>query len=630
MYSPSMARSDQRQTSRRSALVFDERMPQHASPFEDRHPECPERFTVSLERIRHYKLEQRCVILPSRAATEAELELIHSRKHIDLAKSLDECTDTTHLEELLSHYDSVFMNKHSYKLALLSAGCTIDLMKAVLGGSEVRTGMAVIRPPGHHAMAEEFCGYCIFNNVAIAAKYAVEKMGLERVLIVDWDVHHGQGTQFSFYDDPRVLYFSIHRYEHGSFWPELRESNWDCIGKGPGTGYNINVPLNKVGMENWDYAAIFHQILLPVASEFRPELILVSSGFDASLGDPEGEMRVTPAMYAHMTHMLKQLGVPLAIVLEGGYCLPALAESVAQVLKTLLGDPCPPLINNREDKAREPNDTIKATIGHVKSALKPYWRCFISETSDKIPLPIITYRGILGICKPEKYPTKNYHMRLSEEVEKATLQEQAVLRARTPLTTASSQDAVKILDTLDGIEDLASLKAYSYLLVNHITLASVQSFLGTAHQLIIDFESEPSVSVSHETNRVSVFPKLFELNGRADCFVLMYSLILPLFYKMYPEWVIIRVGGSPLRDLLSLCCAHLSCEGALWIIDGDSWEPLPIVLPSDFDSVDATAARRRIQEAAKAVGFGLDSFIKDVLPIFEKLPLDHNRSLESN
>lgn len=127
--------------------------------------------------------------------------------------------------------------------------------------------MAIIRPPGHHAMKAEYNGYCFFNNVAIAVQHALDKCGMKKILIVDWDVHHGQGTQRMFYNDPRVLFFSIHRYENGTFWPNLRESDFDYIGEGPGTGYNFNIPLNKTGMTNADYLAIFQQILMPIAIE---------------------------------------------------------------------------------------------------------------------------------------------------------------------------------------------------------------------------------------------------------------------------------------------------------------------------------------------------------------------------
>lgn len=147
--------------------------------------------------------------------------------------------------------------------------------------------MAIIRPPGHHAMKSEYNGFCLFNNVAIGAQWALDHGRAERILIVDWDVHHGQGTQRMFYTDPRVLYFSIHRYEYGAFWPNLRESDFDSIGDADGRGFNFNVPLNKIGMTNGDYLGIFQQILMPVAIEYQPDLIIVSAGYDAAFGCPE-------------------------------------------------------------------------------------------------------------------------------------------------------------------------------------------------------------------------------------------------------------------------------------------------------------------------------------------------------
>lgn len=154
----------------------------------------------------------------------------------------------------------------TFDLSVLAAGSTIELIDNILLNN-VHNGMAIIRPPGHHAMKSEFNGYCFFNNVAIAAQLALDKHAVERILIVDWDVHHGQATQRMFYDDPRVLYFSVHRYEHGTFWPNLRESDYDYVGDNDGRGYNFNVPLNRTGMTNADYLAIFQQILLPVAIE---------------------------------------------------------------------------------------------------------------------------------------------------------------------------------------------------------------------------------------------------------------------------------------------------------------------------------------------------------------------------
>ncbi|XP_025108322.1 histone deacetylase 6-like isoform X1 [Pomacea canaliculata] len=191
-------------------------------------------------------------------------------------------------------------------------------------------------------MAEEFSGYCYFNNIAITTHIALKKYNLERILIVDWDVHHGQGTQFAFYDDPRVLFFSIHRFEHGEEWPHLRESDYDYIGQGKGKGFNVNVPLNEIGCDNSDYLAIMFNVLLPLAYEFQPQLVLVSAGYDSAVGCPEGQMTVTPACFAHFVNLLKTLaGGKIVLLLEGGYCVRTLAEASALSLRALLGDPTP-------------------------------------------------------------------------------------------------------------------------------------------------------------------------------------------------------------------------------------------------------------------------------------------------
>lgn len=140
--------------------------------------------------------------------------------------------------------------------------------------------MAIVRPPGHHAMENEFNGCCYFNNVAIGTQYILNKYSFaKRILILDWDVHHGQGTQRAFYSDSRVLYFSIHRYEFGVFWPKLRESDFDYVGSGAGTGFNFNVPLNVIGMTNSDYLAIWQQLLIPVATEVKLNIIFLIDFF---------------------------------------------------------------------------------------------------------------------------------------------------------------------------------------------------------------------------------------------------------------------------------------------------------------------------------------------------------------
>lgn len=191
---------------------------------------------------------------------------IHDKALYNLLKSTSEETDAKVLEEYSSNYDGVFVHPTTFKLAKISVGSTIELVEKVVN-REIYNGMAIIRPPGHHAMKSAHNGYCLFNNVAVAAQHALDNLNVKKILIVDWDVHHGQGTQRFFYNDPRVLYFSIHRFEHGTFWPFLRESEHDFVGEGDGLGFNFNVPLNKIGMKNEDYLAIFQQILLPVAVE---------------------------------------------------------------------------------------------------------------------------------------------------------------------------------------------------------------------------------------------------------------------------------------------------------------------------------------------------------------------------
>ncbi|XP_053682261.1 histone deacetylase 6 isoform X1 [Sabethes cyaneus] len=362
-----------------TGLVYDERMAEHQCLWDRGYPECPERFTRVLERCRELKLVERCQLIEPRMATEAELLTKHTPEQVEILKATKESGDPDALEELSSHYDAIFIHPSSYDCSLLSAGSTIELVNAIVAG-RVQNGMAIIRPPGHHAMKAEYNGYCFFNNVAIAAQHALDNLGLKRILVVDWDVHHGQGTQRMFYDDPRVLYFSIHRYECGTFWPNLRESDFDYVGEGAGLGYNFNVPLNRIGMTNADYLAIWQQILLPVAMEYQPELILISAGYDAAYGCPEGQMELTPAFYPHLLSPLLSLAQGrVAVVLEGGYCLSSLAEGGALTLRTLLGDPCPLLV----EKLPPPCESMQQTILNCIHSHRPYWKNLrLNDTYD--------------------------------------------------------------------------------------------------------------------------------------------------------------------------------------------------------------------------------------------------------
>ncbi|KAM5172015.1 polyamine deacetylase HDAC10 [Mantella aurantiaca] len=342
-----------------TALVYDEEMTSYKLLWDNAEcaVEIPERISVSYKRLQHYGLAERCLQLPVREATEEEIKLVHSPEYLEIVKS----TQTMDVEELKNtseKYIAAFFHQNSYRCAKLSLGGTLQLIDAVMSG-DVRNGLAVIR-----------------------------------ILIVDWDIHHGQGIQRIFEDDPSVLYFSWHRYEHGSFWPNLRESDYDFVGTGKGTGYNLNLPWNQIGMSNGDYIAAFFHVLLPLAFEFNPELVLVSAGYDSGIGDPEGLMCATPECFSHLTHLLMHVGNgKLCAVLEGGYHLRSLAESVSMTVKTLLGDPLPRLSGEMV-----PCFSALESIQNARHVHAPYWKCLMHDETKLIQEP--STKGLSNASPP--------------------------------------------------------------------------------------------------------------------------------------------------------------------------------------------------------------------------------------
>ncbi|XP_051739909.1 polyamine deacetylase HDAC10 [Ctenopharyngodon idella] len=369
-----------------SALIFDEEMIRYKLLWTD--PACeievPERLTVSYEALKTHGVAQRCTQVPVRQATEQEILLAHSEEYLEAVKQTPKMT-VEELKAFSKKYNDVYFHQNIYHCAKLAVGAVLQLVDSVMK-REVRNGMALVRPPGHHSQRSAANGFCVFNNVAIAALYAKKNYNLNRVLIVDWDVHHGQGVQYCFEEDPSVLYFSWHRYEHQTFWPNLPESDYTSVGKGKGSGFNINLPWNKVGMTNSDYLAAFFHVLLPAAYEFDPELVLVSAGFDSAIGDPEGEMCASPEIFAHLTQLLMPLAAgKMCVVLEGGYNLTSLSQSVCQTVQTLLGDPAP-----RLSGLGAACESALESIQNVRKAQSSYWSCFKhieahSETSTKRP-----------------------------------------------------------------------------------------------------------------------------------------------------------------------------------------------------------------------------------------------------
>jgi acetoin utilization deacetylase AcuC-like enzyme len=232
-----------------------------------------------------------------------------------------------------------YLGARSYDAALLAAGGVAELARSVISG-RAANGIALVRPPGHHAMSARGMGFCLFNNIAVAARAALDELGLVRVLIVDWDVHHGNGSQEIFYDSPQVFFFSTHQSPH---YPGT--GRWSETGASAGLGYTANVPL-PAGVGDAGFRRIFSEILDPLAERFRPELILVSAGYDAHWNDPLAGLRLSLNGYWEMARAVAGLaerlcGGRLVVTLEGGYDLDVLACGVADTCRALLGDVTP-------------------------------------------------------------------------------------------------------------------------------------------------------------------------------------------------------------------------------------------------------------------------------------------------
>lgn len=267
------------------------------------------------------------VRIAGREASDTDVELCHTAEYLALARR-----DILRGAPTLSTGDTAVCPA-SWRAAFAAVGGALAAVDAVMRG-EVRHALCITRPPGHHASAYVGMGFCIFNNVAIAARHAQRRYGVERVLIVDWDVHHGNGTQDIFYEDPSVLYFSTHQYP---WYPGTGAA--DERGEGDGAGRTMNIPL-AAGSGPDDYFAKFRSAILPALDSFKPELIMISAGFDAHIADPLGGMRLDDAAFGEMTSMLmeaagRHCGCRIVSMLEGGYNLDALASSAAVHLETL-------------------------------------------------------------------------------------------------------------------------------------------------------------------------------------------------------------------------------------------------------------------------------------------------------
>jgi acetoin utilization deacetylase AcuC-like enzyme len=322
-----------------TALIYDPIFLEHLTPH--KHPERPQRLEMAMKVLEALDWLKRdnLIQIPPRAATEDELALVHERSYIRQVKAAaDDVAREAGREGSKTRFFSTdtYISGQSYAAAIKAAGAPLTAIDAIMRG-EIDNAYCLVRPPGHHALPDEAMGFCLFNNVAIAAQYALDHHGLERVMIIDYDVHHGNGIQDIFYAEPRVLYFSIHQ---APFYPGTGHS--DERGEGAGLGTTINVPLPAtVGFEI--YEPIFRQVMSHAADRFDPQLILVSVGFDAHWNDPLGQMNLSTAGFAQLTKLIIDLAQilcngRLVMVQEGGYNLDVMGACVATCINLLLGD----------------------------------------------------------------------------------------------------------------------------------------------------------------------------------------------------------------------------------------------------------------------------------------------------
>ncbi|XP_043089606.1 histone deacetylase 5 isoform X3 [Puntigrus tetrazona] len=327
------------------------------------HPEHAGRIQSVWSRLQETGLLGRCERIRGRKATLDEIQTVHSEYHTLLYGTSPLNRQKLDSKKLLGPIsqkmyavlpcggigvdsDTVWNEMHSSGAVRMAVGCVIELAFKVAAG-ELKNGFAVVRPPGHHAEESTAMGFCFFNSVAITAKLLQQKLGVGKILIIDWDIHHGNGTQQAFYNDPNVLYISLHRYDDGNFFPGSGAP--EEVGVGPGEGFNVNIAWTggvEPPMGDVEYLTAFRTVVMPIANEFSPDVVLVSAGFDAVEGhqSPLGGYNVTAKCFGHLTKQLMKLaGGRVVLALEGGHDLTAICDASESCVAALLGDELDPL-----------------------------------------------------------------------------------------------------------------------------------------------------------------------------------------------------------------------------------------------------------------------------------------------
>jgi|HubBroStandDraft_1064217.scaffolds.fasta_scaffold80265_1 acetoin utilization deacetylase AcuC-like enzyme len=321
------------------------------------HPERPERIAAMIEMVEGLRRDNLQILAP-REATRDEIALCHRPEYIDVVER------TSHLDRFDFDPDT-HTSRDSYATALLAAGGVLTATEAVFDGA-AENAFALVRPPGHHALTNRAMGFCFFNNVAIAAESLIRKKGLERVMVIDWDLHHGNGTQDAFYDSPEVLYASTHQFPHYPGTGSLLE-----VGAGEGLGYTVNAPL-PAEFGDAEYLRVFDEVIMPIGRAFKPQFIMVSAGFDCHWRDPLGEMQVTEEGFRQMMRRIKRLAAEccegkIVAALEGGYNLEAIANSGAVVIDEM---------GREVDDRIEPEtqgERVAPIIERMRKGVGQYW-----------------------------------------------------------------------------------------------------------------------------------------------------------------------------------------------------------------------------------------------------------------
>jgi acetoin utilization deacetylase AcuC-like enzyme len=337
-------------------LISSERFAEHQTP--PGHPERPERAGVMNAVASRHRAAGGEVVAPPEA-THEQLARVHDAPYLQRLSDI--------AGQAVALDPDTYTSPESHEIALLAAGAAVDAVERVMGTTHT-PALAMVRPPGHHAERARAMGFCLFNNVAVAAAHA-RTLGAGRIAIVDFDVHHGNGTQHTFERDQSILYISTHQYP---YYPGTGAV--DEVGVGDGAGFTVNVPLESGAVDN-DYRIAFDEIVLPVLRQFRPDLLLVSAGFDAHERDPLATMRLTSEAFGAMTMGLRRVAEDvcrgrMALVTEGGYDLQALAASLDQTIKALgapLAEPVWPAATVTSSRGR-------TSVDRVKRAIAPFWK----------------------------------------------------------------------------------------------------------------------------------------------------------------------------------------------------------------------------------------------------------------